>query len=114
MVIRELDIKIGHREAGDGERDAQAVARELFDIIRRVAARAFAEALDFAFETVEAKEKGMVEQGKACGGCHGFYPPLREQGPLPEPACAAAPVFHRVSLIDMGPQAVKSKGGVCG
>src|SRR5258707_13064539 len=65
LVVLDLDVEIGHREAGDGERDAQGILAGLLDIAGWIAvARRLADAIERSLELIETKKKRRVEEGE--------------------------------------------------
>jgi hypothetical protein len=62
LVVLLRDLQVVHGEAGDGQRDAQAVIAGLLDIVGRVAIGALAHAVEHLLEVVEAEEQGRTEK----------------------------------------------------
>src|SRR5260221_5280026 len=65
LIVLDLDVEIVHREAGNGERDAQRILAGLLDIVGRIAvARRLADAIEGALELIETEKKRRAEEGE--------------------------------------------------
>src|SRR5262249_18998615 len=62
LVVLDLNRQILARETGDRQRDAEAALAALLDIVGRVALASLADAIERAFELLEAQQERMVKQ----------------------------------------------------
>ena len=69
LIVLDRDRQIGHREAGDGQRDAQRVVADLLDIVGRIAVGgALVDAIERPLEMLEPEQQRRVEQRHARHG----------------------------------------------